>query len=173
MATKVYDLIAYSGLADSLPDYTLKTNPVFKEINVDEILEIPEQKPDIEQIVRVLVKVNILCTKVIETPVSIDPTTKKRVETMSIDGTILTGFKVAVLGQLDQKIEYVADKPTQSVHSAHNSVPFCTHIVLPQNFEQDQSISVTPYIEDIYVHQNEGRKIFKNVTLLLDVIIGN
>lgn len=48
MATKVYDLIAYSGLADKLSDYSLRANPTFKQINVMETLKIPYQKPDIE-----------------------------------------------------------------------------------------------------------------------------
>ncbi|WP_053956601.1 SPOCS domain-containing protein [Inediibacterium massiliense] len=173
MGTKVYDLIAYSGLADTLPDYSLRTNPTFKEINVDEMLQIPEQKPDIEQIIRVIAKANILCTKIIETPVSVDATTGERVETEAVDGTILTGYKVGVLGKIDQKIEYVADEETQSVHSAHFSIPFCAHIVLPLSFTPDQGVKVIPYIEDIYALQCDNRNIFKNVTILLDVLIGN
>jgi hypothetical protein len=77
------------------------------------------------------------------------------------------------MGQINQKIEYVADEPTQSVHSAHYSIPFCAHIVLPVGFTPDSFVKVVPYIEDIYAVQCDGRKIFKNVTILLDVLIGS
>ncbi|MCY6369538.1 DUF3794 domain-containing protein [Clostridium ganghwense] len=153
MGSVVKGLIDYSGIADIFP----KDPKCFKQLTVQENLIIPSVKPDIEQIVRVIAEVIITNTRVIKTPVSI-----------SSEGQILTGWKLIVEGELKQKIEYVADEPTQSVHAAHFTVPFSTYIVLPEDFNEGCLINVVPYIEDIYVQQIDKRTLFKNVVLFLD-----
>ena len=153
MSSMVKNLIEYSGLADSLPE-----NPkAFKQFSVQETLCLPDAKPDIEQIVKVVAQVVITSTKVIRTPVGV-----------SLEGQILTGYKLIVEGEIVQKIEYVADEPTQSVHAAHFTVPFSTFIVLPSTFHIGTPIVVTGYIEDIFADLIDKRCIFKNVTILLD-----
>lgn len=153
MNSMVKNLIEYSGLADTLPE-----NPTaFKQFSVQETLCLPDAKPDIEQIVKVVAQVVITSTKVIRTPVG-----------ESLEGQILTGYKLIVEGEIRQKIEYVADEPTQSVHAAHFNMPFSTFIVLPGTFSIGTPIIVTGYIEDIFAEMIDKRCIFKNVTLLLD-----
>lgn len=71
-----------------------------------------------------------------------------------------------------QKIEYVADEPTQSVHAAHFDIPFSTFIVLPATFVIGSRVQVDAYIEDVFAQQTSKRCIFKNITLLLDAVIG-
>jgi hypothetical protein len=107
-------------------------------------LVIPSVKPDMEEIVRVIAEVVIITTKVIRTPINL---------TGSSEGQILPGWKLVVEGELTQKIEYVADEPTQSVHAAHFNVPFRTYIVLPENFCEPSAVNVVGYIEDIYIQQ--------------------
>lgn len=153
MASKVFGLIEVSGLADTLPD-----NPVnFKQLSIQETLSIPTAKPDVEQIVSVVAEINIKNTSVINTPTG-----------TSTEGQKLTGKKLIVEGVISQKVEYVADEPTQSVHAAHFSVPFSTFIVLPETFELGTMVEVIGYIEDIFVQLLDKRTIFKNVTILLD-----
>jgi len=156
MASIVKNLIEYAGIADYLP--TLDP-PAFKQFTVEENLTIPCAKPDIEQIVRVMAEVIIKSTKVISTP-----------EGTSVEGQILTGWKVIIEGYVNQKIEYVADEPTQSVHAAHFKIPFSTFIVLPHGFDPGNVVTIIPYIEDIYAQQLDKRHIFKNITLLLHAI---
>lgn len=154
MSSVVKDLIEYSGLADPLPVLPATAN--FKQFSVQETLIIPTVKPDVEQVVKVMAEVVIISTRVIKTPVS-----------TSAEGQKLTGFKLIVEGELNQKIEYVADEPTQSVHAAHFHVPFSTFIVLPATFVIGTPITVTGYIEDIYAQLLDKRTIFKNVTVLI------
>lgn len=154
MASIVKGLIEYSGIADIFPTNT----KCFKQLTVQENLVIPSVKPDVEQIVRVIAEVVITSTRVVKTPKSI-----------SDEGQILTGWKLIVEGELVQKVEYVADEPTQSVHAAHFKVPFSTYVVLPEKFNDCCTINVVPYIEDIYVQQIDKRTLFKNVVLFLDV----
>lgn len=153
MAIQIAGLIEISGLADPLPE-----NPLhFKQLSVQENLTIPEEKPDVEQIVSVSADIVITHTKVIVTPVG-----------TSVEGQILTGYKLVVEGKICQQVEYVADEPTQSVHAAHFNMPFSTYIVLPGTFTPSTPVTVTGYIEDIFVVQLCKRTIFKNVTIFLD-----
>lgn len=156
MASTVKNLIEILGLADNLP-----TNiTVFKQFTVQETLTLPDAKPDIEQIVKVVAQAVITSTRLITTGTG-----------TSLEGQILTGLKLIVEGEIRQKIEYVADECTQSVHAAHFNVPFSSFIVIPATHQIGVPILVTPYIEDLYVELIDKRTIFKNVILLLDATI--
>lgn len=154
MATLIQGLIEYAGIADTLPILTIPA--AFKQFTLQENLCIPEAKPDIEQLTRVLAEVKIISTKVIQTPTGTSP-----------EGQNLTGWKLIVEGEVCQKIEYVADEPTQSVHAAHFCIPFSTFIVLPGTYVAGTPVTVVPYIEDIYAQQIGKRSIFKNIVLFL------
>lgn len=156
MASNVKNLIEISGIADSLPI----SPTIFKQFTVQETLVLPEAKPDIEQIVKVIAQIEIDCVKVIRTTTGI-----------SLEGQMLTGFKAIVEGEIVQKIEYVADECTQSVHAAHFSVPFSTFIVLPDTYILGTPVTVKGYIEDIFVEKIDKRSIFKNVILLLNATL--
>lgn len=155
MANIVRKLIEYDGLADQLPEF-IDPIAAIKEFNVQETLNIPEVKPDVEQIIKVKSELVIISTKVIKTP-----------KAKSLEEQNLTGWKLIVEGELKQVVQYVADEPTQSVHGVHFNVPFSTFIVLPPDFDQSSCINVDGYIEDIYVEPLGKRKIFKNTTILL------
>jgi len=160
MASVIKGLIEYSGITTDFPTNP-PYNPIyFKQFTVQEELTLPAAKPDIEQIVRVLAEVEITHTRIINTPISV-----------SYEGQKLTGHKMLIEGEIFQKIEYVADEPTQSVHAAHFQVPFSAYIVLDAGHTDDDTIHVVPYIEDIYVQQIGKRKIFKNVVLFLDAVV--
>lgn len=152
----VKDLIEYTGISEYLP-----TSPCsFKQFNLQECLKIPDVKYDIEQILKVICEVFIIDTRVIKTPIA-----------KSLEGQILTGWKLIVEGELKQKIEYVAALPNQPVHAVHFNIPFSSFIILPECFEISDVINVTGYIEDIFVRQIDKRNIFKNITILLDAVI--
>lgn len=152
MANFVNNLIEYAGVADNLPE----APKAFKQFNVQETMCIPTAKPDIEQIIKVMAEVIITSTRVIKTP-----------KATSLEGQILTGYKLIVEGEVRQKVEYVADEPSQSVHAAHFNMPFSTFIILPEDFVIGTPLVVTGYIEDIYAQQIDKRCIFKNITVLL------
>ncbi|HEX9061475.1 MAG TPA: DUF3794 domain-containing protein [Clostridia bacterium] len=156
MATIVKDLIEISGIADNLP----QCPSIFKQFAVQETLVLPDVKPDIKQIIKIVAQIVINSTRVIQTPVG-----------QSLEGQILTGFKLIVEGEIRQKIEYVADECTQSVHAAHFCVPFSTFIVLPSTYRLGTPVHVTGYIEDLCVEPVNERSIFKNLILFLDAAL--
>lgn len=59
------------------------------------------------------------------------------------EGTCLTGRKLVIQGFLNQKVVYTGEVETQSVHSAHYSVPFSAFIVVYAKFDGLDYISNT------------------------------
>lgn len=140
---------------------------IFTEISIPEIVKLPDVKPDIEQVVSVTVDACILSLRLIETAIG-----------RSQEFQFISGHKLVVELKLRQKIKYVADEPTQSVHAAHfENVISSVFIVVPdmllgvniQDLFDQGRLTVTPYIEDIYAKQRGKREIFKNITVLLNV----
>lgn len=142
---------------------TITTNEVsvtaalsaFKQLSREEYVQIPVQKPDIEEILNTLVDIKIINTKVITTPAI-----------TSLEGQKLTGYKLIVEGILNQKVEYVADEPQQSVHAAHFRVPFSSFIVLPTTYDGGP-VEVEGVVEDVFWKLVDKRTIFKNITFLI------
>jgi hypothetical protein len=152
MADVVRNLIQYEGIADDIP----QSSNVFKQLYVEKVFCLPDAKPDIEQIIKVISELIIKNTKVIRTPKGI-----------SLEGQALTGWKIVVEGAIKVKFQYVADTPEQSVHAAHTEVPFSTYIVLPGNFIPGTPVTVRGSIEDVFVNKMDERCIFINITILL------
>ena len=151
---EAYNKIEISGITK---EYNFKSK-LFKQFEVQEYIELPKEKPDAEEIIKVAVSAKVTSTKIISTPCSI-----------SNEGQRLTGSKLIVQGNIFEKIEYIASDPTQSVHAAEFSKPFSSFIMLDkckENFTYD----VNCYIEDVYVKQIDKRKIFKNIMLLLNAV---
>jgi hypothetical protein len=151
------------GIATSFP--TLGATPMFSQVSISEIVKIPEQKPDMEQLVSIVESIDILSTKVVNTGVG-----------TSQEGQILTGKKLIVEVLVKQKVTYVADEPTQSVHAAHFEKPYSIFVVVPADliatvdelFLQEKLV-VKPYIEDICGIMVDKRTAFKCTALFLNV----
>lgn len=161
MADTVRNLVEGIGIADSFPD-----NPkYFTQLSIPETLTIPEPKPDMEQLLSVAVDAEIESMKLIETPVA-----------LSNEGQNLSGCKLIIELRLRQKVKYVADEPTQSVHAAHFEVLKSIFIIVPcevngvpiRTLMSRKRIVVKPYIEDIYAEMLDARTVFKNITVFVD-----
>ncbi|AOR23340.1 hypothetical protein [Clostridium taeniosporum] len=142
------------------------TAKYFKEEIFSEILTIPEQKPDMERILKVLVSPEIVDINLVETEVG-----------YSNEGQNLTGYKLVVELNIKEKITYVANEKTQSVHAAHFENMKSIFVVIPKEINgQDvcelvraNRISVTPYIEAAKATMLDCRRIHKCVMLFVDV----
>lgn len=137
------------------------------QIFIPEILCVPAQKPDIEQIMSITSIPEIFSQRVVKTPVSGAVVGGAFVPAENQEGTILTGRKLVVEGLLKQKIIYTAAVKQQSVHSSHFDVPFSAFIILPYNTPLTQKYKLEACIEDIFVCRITARQVFKNITLFL------
>lgn len=154
------EVIDVSGLCD--PDkITIVDGDSWTQVVVQEKLIIPEEKPDIEQINSVNIKVEIIRKKVVPTPISV-------IE--NLEGKLLTGRKLIVEGCLCQTVSYTAAVEKQSVHSAHFKVPFSAFIVLPDTATLEDNYRVDACVEDLFITQLCPRQIFKNVIVFLKAV---
>lgn len=155
MSAVIRNLIKYEGI-----DECNYINNNFKQDNIESTFCIPTVKPDIEQIVRVWSNAKIDKYKIIKTP-----------KGESLEGQVLTGYKLGIIGEIFMKYEYVSLKREQSVHTAHNIIPFCCYIVMPQDYNEVAFIMPTVLIEDINSQQLNNRCIYSNITLMFNVEI--
>ncbi|MGX4601788.1 DUF3794 domain-containing protein [Faecalimicrobium sp. JNUCC 81] len=170
-------LVDISGMCDPKDVTTvISENPYWLQMSVTETLNIPTQKPDMEQINSVNVSVNIIRQEVIQVPES--PTVNGEL-LPNLEGKVSTGRKIIVEGELCQKVVYTANDPEQSVHSAHFYVPFSSYIVVPKTLNLSDNPLATPVdslniqyqvnacIEDVIVNMVDERTILKQVTMLV------
>jgi hypothetical protein len=150
--TVTRDLIEYAGIADCLPISPRN----FTQMNVEDEMFLPIQKPDIEQIAKVTAQAIIKNKKFLKTPVG-----------TSLEGFRLTGNKVLIEGVINYKIQYVGCTEYQSLHISNFSTPFISFIILPEDFCFSSNLTLSTFIEDIYVHTLDCRGIYINTTLLL------
>lgn len=150
------NLIEYQGIELLDEDNCMiKETNTFKQTTIDVQLCVPEEKPDIEQVVKVSIKNRIERYRLVKTPVGI-----------SEEGQEMTGYKLLVMGEFTLKVQYVADEPTQSMHSFHVIIPFCEYIVMPLGFSSLSVVTPEVYVEDVYVRQQDCRCLFGNVTFM-------
>jgi len=159
---KVIGLCPESELENKLT----ATDMEWTEIQIPEVLCIPPKKPDIEEILSVKVKVDIISQRVVKTPVFLEPTpmpTPMPIE--NEEGTKLTGRKLVIEGILRQSFKYTAAVKEQTVHAAHFDIPFSVFVVIEEGTPLNQKYLIDACIEDVFVCTLNARQIFKNVTL--------
>lgn len=152
MATVNRNLVEYNGITDC----KYEKLPHFNQVIHDFTFCVPTQKPDIEQIVKVWAKPCIVQKKIVKTP-----------KGTSLEGQNVTGYKLMIIGDINYKVEYVALDITQSVHTAHTTIPFCGYIVLPEHFNPNSIITASVVVEDIHSEQLDTRCIYNNITMML------
>jgi len=152
------DLIEIVGITPESSFPEIDADTFNTQIAVEELLQVPQAKPDIEQLIKVQITAEITRTKVIATPV---------------------GYKAIVRGVVKQKIVYVADVPEQSLHAAHFEKPFCTFISIPDSEKDDdwekdekrgktvETVHARVIIEDIMVHEFDKRSIHMCVVMFV------
>lgn len=138
---------------------------IWTQLFIPEVLCIPHQKPDIEQLLSINARVEIISQKVIRTPVLRDNSNEYAIPNQ--EGIITTGRKLVVEGILRQKVMYTAANEEQSVHATHFDVPFSAFMILDVGTLLSTRYKIDTCIEDIFICGCTERQIFKNVTLFI------
>ncbi|WP_461204779.1 TolB family protein [Clostridium sp. DL1XJH146] len=145
-----------------------KKRLLFKQFVCEEKLEIPSQKPDVEEIISVIVNPEIVSLRVINTP-----------KGTSYEGQYLSGKKVSIEIKLMQKIMYISKEVDQSVHVVENECYKSTYIVISDliyGSKVEDLIKleyITPKItlEGVFTEKIDDRTIYKNITLFIELKI--
>lgn len=143
-----------------------KNTKYFKEEEVTEILTIPCQKPDMENLLSVIVSPEIENIRLIDTEVG-----------KSNEGQVLTGKKLVIELRIREKITYVADEITQSVHAAHYETLKSFFVIVPEEIDgkdvcdliRANRVTVTPFVETVQTRMLDKRNIFKCLLIFIDV----
>ena len=130
--------------------------PSFKEFSIEENIMLPEIKEDISSVENINTDINIKNYHVIKTPIA-----------KSNEGSVLSGYKLIIYGNLSQVIRYSAKKSNAPIHSFEYEIPFSTFIILPSDYKYQSKIQIE--VKEQYTHFNllNARMIFENVNILL------
>lgn len=150
MKSTTRDLIEYYGIS-AYPKFI----ECFNQTNVDSIITIPIQKPDIDQVIKVWVDYKLLNKQIIKTP-----------KGTSLEGQNLTGNTLFISGDLIIKIEYIACESVQGIYTTESKVPFATSVVLPDGFSSHSLVNADIIIEDILCDHLDQRSIYTNTTMM-------
>lgn len=144
-----------------------KTAKYFQDVTIIDTVIIPDYYPAIDSISSIVVYPKILYTKLINTPMSV-----------SYEGQHLSGYKLIIELNLQEKIKYVAEDTEQSVHainytSTHKSI----FIVVPKEINGNsisdlirrKKFSAMPYVQDVFAIKKSPRSIYKAVSILVNV----
>lgn len=164
------DQIIVKGICPRTKIETLltATDTLWTQVFIPEVLCIPAQKPNVEELLSVTAVAEIISQRVVKTPVLTVAGVDTPIE--NNEGIMTTGRKLVLEGLLRQKVTYVAAVESQSVHAAHFDLPFSAYIILPANTALTTRYAVSACIEDIFICIVTSRSIFKNVTLFIKAL---
>lgn len=145
-----------------------KDTKFFTQFVVEEQIKIPDEKPDVEEVISTIVDPKIVSLNVIDTA-----------EGTSCEGQHLSGKKIAVEIELKQKIMYVSNKVNQSVHVVENLILQSVYVVVPkliygskpENLIKCNYLKPKIIIENVMAEKIDGRNIFKNIIVFLEFML--
>lgn len=156
MGCVIRKLIEYNGI-DQCNTQNLKS---FKQVSKDYIIKKEDCNPEIKQIMKVWVEVEIDEETMVKTP-----------KGESFEGQILTGYKLLVCGNINIKMEYVGCTANENIHTIYSKIPFSTAVTLKENINPYSFIKVSSCVEDIFVEKIDNETVYGNITML--IIIDN
>ena len=157
MASVIKDLIEYEGI-DNI-DITSNNN-AFKQVNIESFSEIPSYKPNMAQVTRVSIDTNIIDSYLVKTPIG-----------KSIEGAILTGYKLFISGGVKIKVQYLTDEECQLVNAFSYELAYSGGVVLPRGTSEKSYIAPGLLVEDIFIKENAKRSIYSSISLILTASI--
>lgn len=136
----------------------------FTQFICEENIVVPHKKPDIEDIVSVIVDPEIVSLRIINTPIG-----------CSAEGQKLTGKKLSIEIKMRQKIVYISKTEKQSVHVVENEFYKSTYIIVPkliygsdvEHLLNQKYIDVDVKVENTSAIKVDERNIYKNVILFI------
>ncbi|MGL4731130.1 MAG: SPOCS domain-containing protein [Clostridium sp.] len=152
MKSVLRNMVEYCGIAEYIPN-DIKA---FKQINVDEILQLNEYSPNIKEIVKISVKNNVKHSRIVRTSSG-----------TSLEGQELTGWKFVVKGSLDIRIDYSSNTVGDTLYTFSKNIDFSSFVILPNNYSRSIKVIPSIFVEDIYGEVLDPRSLLINITLLL------
>ncbi|MGL5347271.1 MAG: hypothetical protein ACRDA3_07960 [Peptostreptococcaceae bacterium] len=147
------DLVEYKGISDYIPE-VLNSK---KEINLEEIIKIPDKDIEIEEILKVSIAGECTDIRVIDTPIGV-----------SIDGLRLTGKKAIVNISFAIRIEYISKQSSNKIYTLKANKRMITSVILEKEEYIKRVNIASVFIEDILA-KRMGKQ---DILLIIYGIIG-
>ena len=141
-----------SPICSAIIDVNIVT---FKQLLFDKTMNIPCQKPDMEEVDDVTAEIMIDDYYVIDT-----------IKSTSNEAQKLTYHKLIIHGRVKLSLQYTALVCDQAMHSAHQEVPFSSFLILPPDYD-GQIIEVSSILEDLNLEQVSKRSVNVGIVFLL------
>ncbi|MGL4912107.1 MAG: hypothetical protein ACRC3Y_06675 [Romboutsia sp.] len=151
MANIMRDGILYNGIDEYIPENI----DSFSQMNVDKVLNITEDIPDIDEILKVTIESKIKNNKIVKTAIG-----------KSLEGQKLTGYKLLSEGEFNLRIDCCADDSMSSIYTFKDKVFFNNSTTLPSESNLNSKIYDHIYIEDIYAQKLSAREILVNISFI-------
>lgn len=141
----------------------------FREELIDEIIVIPEDRANIENVLSISVYPDIESISLVSTE-----------RGLSNEGQMLSGIKLVVEVNLKRKITYIVDDMGKSVQAIPNNIIKNICVILPEYINSKNTcdlvragrININPYIEHVHFRKLDKRRIFNCIMILVDVRLG-
>lgn len=151
MGNLMRDGVLYSGIDDYIPENI----DSFTQMNVDKILNIDKDMPDIDDILKVSIDSNIKNNKIVKTAIGV-----------SLEGQKLTGYKLLSEGEFNIRIDLCADDSVSSIYTFRQKIFFNNSTTLPSDSNLNSRIYENIYIEDIYSQKLSKREVLINISFI-------
>ena len=152
MSNKMRGRTLYSGISDYIP---CDINS-FTQENVNTIMTIHKDFPDIDEIIKVGITSDIKDNKIVKTGVG-----------KSLEGEILTGYKLLTEGEFIVRIDFCADNEKGSIYTFKDTLFFNNATTLDEDTSLNSKIISSIYIEDVYAQKINEREVLANVSFIL------
>ncbi|MPQ42611.1 DUF3794 domain-containing protein [Clostridium tarantellae] len=154
-----YDVIGLCNIKNFSDKYGPFTDKAWVQLSIPSILTVEDINPNIEDIKKVYVNLQITSSKIIPTPIS---------QGSNAEGLILTGKKLLIDGFICEKVVYTALNPCQTVHTISFNIPFCTYIVLEANADIfNDKYCIQTCLEDVFISIMDCKTLFQNITFFI------
>lgn len=130
----------------------------FKQLSLDQTLNFPCDEYKQIEIVDKFLDIAISRKELIDT-----------IRGTSCEGEILTGRKLLIDGTLIERIEYIELCSQQSINVAEYNIPFSTFIVLSENCNLYDDITIESVVENFDIKIVNNESLYQNVVFLLKV----
>lgn len=141
-----------------------KNLELFRQESFADMLFIPPHKPDLFQIMDIIVSPEILDYSIVETP-----------KGLSYEGQYMSGYKLLVDVALNEKLTYISSTEEQTIHAVQYTQFKSICIMLPESVNQKDTapiiqsglFSLHPSIEGIHTKILDSRTVQKCGLLLV------
>lgn len=170
MASFVSDLVMGAAFGDTLPSHP----QYFTSTLLTDCLYLSAERPAAGFLLSVAIQTEVMSVRMVKTPTA-----------SSGEGQKLSGIRLSVELAVSQRIRYASDESGESIHVADfEQRSVILPVTVPQNISAgpdtvtismeellaQDSLKITPYIEDARIEIKDRRTLLRTLSLLVDAV---